>query len=371
MSDYYYNSTKREVEKKRSLLLLLLLLDALMSLLSLVSFVAMIFTLVTSYYDPSRSWLFPLVGLASPAIYVATLLLALYWIIRWRWIFASLLLLPLLFGAPDISHYLKIETSKHYETPLPRGSVKMLSYNVKGFVGDDKKVSIEPINAFIEELRPDVVCFQEFDPKRMKSSTEPSLFAKYNSRVVGGQAIYSRYPILGSSDELINDDKGSGSGFWADLLIGSDTLRLFNIHLHSTAITHHDNEYISNMEFFNDSLGDGVVRSMLSRFKESSIGRASQADSIASHIAQAPHRVAVCGDFNDTPNSYTFRTISRGLQDAFQEAGVGYPYTFRGFMNLLRIDYILVDEPTQVLEFAVVDSVLISDHLPVVTTFKL
>ncbi len=368
MADYYYNSYDRK-RKRRSLISILF--DTVMVIISLFVFAAMSLTLVTSYYDPSLSWVFPVLGLVSPAVYIVTALLAFYWVIRWRLLFAILLLLPLLVGAPSISRYFKIETSNHYGEPSKRGVIKLLSYNVKGLVNDSGKVSTQEISEYIDQVRPDIVCFQEFQSSRMKEADKPQIFSKYYQAQTNGLAIYSRYKILDSSGDLIHSDFDSGSGMWADMLVGSDTLRLYNIHLQSTAITVSDDEYIRKMEFIRDSLGDDKLIGMLSRFRNSSIGRAAQADTIALSIEQSPYRVIVCGDFNDTPNSYTYRKISHGLQDAFQEVGVGYSHTFRGFLNLLRIDYVLVERPTQILSYEVADSVQLSDHLPVITTFKL
>ncbi len=369
MGEYYYDQTERVSNKKRSLGMIIL--DTLLLVLSAISFVALSLTLVTSYYDPSISWIFPVVGLLSPAIYLASTLLALYWIIRWRWIYALLLILPLAVGAPTISHYAKIETSKSYGEPSRRGTIKILTYNAKHFIGDDEQSSVDDMNEFLDELRPDVICFQEFGGGRMNENEEGELLKGYNREKMGGLATFTRYKILGSSEDLMQSNYESGSAFWSDLLVGKDTVRLYNIHLHSTTITGDDNQYISNMEFIGDTLSEDVFKGMVSRFRQSSIGRASQADTIARSISQSPHRVIICGDFNDTPNSYAFRKISKGLQDAFREVGVGFPYTFRGFLNLLRIDYILVEEPIEVLNYQVLDTVKLSDHLPVTTTIKL
>ncbi len=340
-------------------------------ILSAVMFALILLTLVTSYYDPSVSWIFPVVGLITPAILLATFLLTLYWIIRWRWRFASLLFLPLLISLPRLSHYARLDTAKHYGELPRRGVVRVMSYNVRELVDDNGTVSTPFIADFIEDQRPDIVCLQEFNASRMKEADEPQLIRNYHRAHEKNLAIYSRYKIIETSENLVNSDFKSGNGFWADILIGEDTVRLYNIHLHSTTITRDDDAYLSNMEFVNDSLSEDALRSIIQRFRNSSIGRADQADSIAHSIAQTAHRVVVCGDFNDTPNSYTFRKISKGLQDSFQEVGVGYTHTFRGFLNLLRIDYILVEKPTKVLSYDVVDSISVSDHLPVITTLKL
>ena len=64
-------------------------------------------------------------------------------------------------------------------------------------------------------------------------------------------------------------------------------------------------------------------------------------DSIAVVVEAWRSRCIVCGDFNDTPMSYVYRTMAKGLNDAFSQCGSGYSHTFRGFFNTLRIDYVL------------------------------
>ena len=64
----------------------------------------------------------------------------------------------------------------------------------------------------------------------------------------------------------------------------------------------------------------------------------------------------VCGDFNDTPISYTYRTMSRDLNDAFRKVGRGYSHTYRGFFNMLRIDYVLCSDEFAPLSYEVIDS---------------
>ncbi len=66
--------------------------------------------------------------------------------------------------------------------------------------------------------------------------------------------------------------------------------------------------------------------------------------------------------------SYVYRTMARGLRDAFRECGSGYSHTFRGFYNTLRIDYVLSGgfEPLSY-EVLPVDY---SDHHPVVVRLR-
>ncbi|EKC66606.1 hypothetical protein OBE_05853, partial [human gut metagenome] len=91
--------------------------------------------------------------------------------------------------------------------------------------------------------------------------------------------------------------------------VGDDTIRIFNNHLHSTAITVHDDKYLSEHQFLTDTAGGAKIKNIFRRFRDNSMLRAAQADTIARAIAATPGCKIVCGDFNDTPMSYTYRVM--------------------------------------------------------------
>ena len=156
---------------------------------------------------------------------------------------------------------------------------------------------------------------------------------------------------------------------WADLKLGRDTVRVFCNHLRSTHIKSDDGEYLMNYRFLTDTARHKKLHSILSRLRYNSISRSHQVDTLEKLIAAAPRARIVCGDFNDTPLSYTYRLMSRGLQDAFRCKGRGYSHTFRGFYNTLRIDYVLVSDQFEVLSYEV-PAVDFSDHRPVFVRLK-
>ena len=164
-------------------------------------------------------------------------------------------------------------------------------------------------------------------------------------------AIYSRYPIIkaGRIDTMKNL-------VWADMVLRDDTVRVFSLHLQSTEIRHADNEYIENREFLEEPDTTGKIRSMVTRLTLNNKLRAAQVDTISHMINSSPYPVIVCGDFNDTPISYTYRTMCEDMTDAFREVGRGYSHTYRGFFDMLRIDYVLCSDHFEPLSYEVVDS---------------
>ena len=102
-------------------------------------------------------------------------------------------------------------------------------------------------------------------------------------------------------------------------------------------------------------------RKIVGRLKRAFIKRAEQVDSVARSMSQAPYPVIVCGDFNDTPVSYAYNTLSKKLTDTFLESGTGWGKTYIGVFPSYRIDYILHSKYFQSYEFTTHKEKL-SDH---------
>ncbi len=107
-------------------------------------------------------------------------------------------------------------------------------------------------------------------------------------------------------------------------------------------------------------------RLLLGKLAEAAAKRAVQADSIARLVERYKDGLLiVCGDFNDSPLSYTRRVIGEELDDAFVQSGngVGISYNRNGFY--FRIDHILVSKKLQTYGCTVDRSVKASDHYPI------
>lgn len=358
--------------------------DAVCAVATVLVALLLLFMYLAPYVSPEASWVFSVLGLVAPAIFVSGIMLFLYWVIRWRWGYGLLLLVLLLFGVPKISLYYKIDMLRHYGEPVyDRAALKVMTYNVRMFYGDDGLSTVDSLAAFVNRCDPDILCLEEFnDAARGAAARFDSLIAPHYRRAAyscdgaGAEgvalAVYSKLPILSSGRvECVNhvDTPRRVAAMWADLKLDRDTVRVFCNHLRSTHIKPDDGEYLMNYRFLTDTARHEKLYSILSRLRYNSISRSYQVDTLEKLIAAAPHARIVCGDFNDTPLSYTYRLMSHGLQDAFRCKGRGFSHTFRGFYNTLRIDYVLVSDDFEVLSYEVPD-VDFSDHLPVLVRLK-
>lgn len=362
MADYYgstYSSSSGHRKNQRSATGLLL--DVVMGVVTLCVLLLFVTMLFVPTLDPREWGWVSTLGLIAPFVYVAQALLTLYWIVRWRVVVAILMIVVSMCGVGQLSHFYKFETRRVYTEPNLRPrydsrALKVLSYNVRSFIDDRGERCLDSVVAMIKSLNPDILCLQEMGFSEIADSLLAPLhpMPRSLSRSELSPAIYSRYPIIraGRIDSL-------KEFVWADVVVKrgtrEDTLRIFNNHLHTTAIRRDDSDYIENHAYLgDDSLGQ--VRSMVSRLTENNILRAAQVDTLVQMIAASPYPTIVCGDFNDTPVSYTYRSMARNLRDAFRWAGRGYSHTYRGFFDMLRIDYVMCSDEFEPLSYEVIDS---------------
>src|SRR5690606_914189 len=119
-------------------------------------------------------------------------------------------------------------------------------------------------------------------------------------------------------------------------LVNSDTLRIFNVHLHSYGIDPKDFGVIESGVTREKDLEEEKV--MGSKLKTGFKMRARQVEAISALIKESPYPVIVCGDLNDTPASYSYKQLKQGLHDAFVRSGKGIGQTFINKLPALRID---------------------------------
>ena len=103
--------------------------------------------------------------------------------------------------------------------------------------------------------------------------------------------------------------------------------------------------------------------------------RSIQADSLARHIQKAmgdgpmPRTIIVCGDFNDSPISYSHYRVSRLLKDAYTESGNGFGFSYNRNKMFFRIDHILASPNLKPYQCKVDRSIKESDHYPIYSYF--
>jgi len=343
--------------------------------------------LIISYFSanisPATAWLFAFLALAYPFLLILNIFFVIWWIIFRKWYFLISLFCTLL-GWQGLKSTFQI----NFTGPPERDSqtnVRLLTYNVRLFnyyQWTKDTMAWQRIVDYIHEVNPDVVCFQEFItlPRthhdlanlKKKMARLPYSHIYYTDRIPGrinfGVATFSKYPIV--NKKMIDFSESLNGSISSDIIIEGDTIRVINCHLQSIRFRKDYNDLLDSLIFNYSEKQLDELKDISIRMRQAYILRADQVDILAGEIRTSPYPVIVCGDFNDTPVSYAYRTLSKGMKDAFIESGSGAGTTFRGNFPYVRIDYVLYSQGFTSLYYHT-EKVDWSDHYPVMTSFTL
>ena len=263
-----------------------------------------------------------------------------------------------------------------------------MSFNVRLFDlynWSDNKSTRNKILDFIKETDANVLCMQEFFNSNDKHyfNTLDTLLKVQKARNV--HDVYSammhdglnQFGIATMSAESIGkrgiinlDSAGHNMAIYTDLQIQGETLRVMNLHLASIHLSEMEDDIESHLEENDQEKQLNDAKLLWKRLVGGFKNRAYQADVIRAAIDSSPHKVIVCGDFNDTPGSYAYHTIRGNMNDAFIERGKGAGTTYLGLFPTLRIDFILCDPSIEIHSFTT-EGIRLSDHRPLVAEIGL
>lgn len=331
------------------------------------------------HVSPEYLWPAGFVTLSLPVVY----LLHAFFFIFWLLISPKKLIIPLiviLIGYPLFNRTLAVQ----FEEPSSAtDTFTVLSYNARMFNLYEDKISLRSreMISWVTNHDADIKCIQEFyhkDKSKIFTSINKvsrkggyqfhmapvfgSLSKKH--RDVLGVAIFSRYPIINKGD-IDFGEQGLNKAVYVDLVIKKDTIRVFNVHLHSMSIK---TDSLFSTEAYN------VKENYLDTFrrlKKGFITRGRQVHILEEYIKASPYKVIVCGDFNDIPYSYTYQKMRELLNNAFEDAGNGFGFTYNGKLFFLRIDNQFYDESLHATNFYTNRNIPFSDHFPITATYSL
>lgn len=331
---------------------------------NLITVAALAFATASVYISPEKLWIAALFGMAYPYILVANLVFMLLWgFIKPKFILFSLVVI--LAGYNQIGNYLQFSGRQTNET-----GIKIISYNVKYFTGTSQfptKENADHILDYLRQNNADIICLQEvrlnkrqiFDVANIKLPQISHMQLAHTSHA-GGQLTLTRYPILNMGEIRFNN---SGNMIiYTDMLMNGDTVRVYNCHLQSYRLRPTEINTIDSMNFENNQ--KTKIKALSLKFKDAIVKRAEQAATLREHLNQCRYPVIVCGDFNDTPVSFTYRTVRGDLKDSFTESGKGTANTYNGKLPSFRIDYILYSPKFTSYNFEV-STLNHSDHYPI------
>lgn len=266
-------------------------------------------------------------------------------------------------------------------------TIVVMTYNTCCFakMHPHSKKNHNPIIEYINEVDADIVCLQEYAVGRnLNSLREKELehafneqypyrkvFLNDNSYYESGLACLSKYPII-DAKPIIYPVNTNGSVLCTIDVKGKIVKVVIN-HLESNKLSSDDRglfKYVTSHVPDNNSMKE-VKRNIIWKIANASRKRAKQADSIANYIEDIDKHLIVCGDFNDTQQSYTYNKIRGGLSDAYVDNCFGPNITYHTDKFFFRIDHMLYGEGLTPLHTKIDKRIKDSDHYPVITTFEI
>lgn len=265
-----------------------------------------------------------------------------------------------------------------------RVDFSLLSYNImyadfgnyrKGHAGKDTK----GISESVVSIPADIKCFQEFyndestyefDLIRRTAGKNPYYVymhsEKGNDRGEGtiGLATFSRYPII-RKEEMYWPTNNNGL-LSTDIVVNGDTIRVINFQLKSMGIR------VNKMFDNRHKLNKKETRTVLSQLKNGFSDRGNEVGVLETWISRSPYPVIVAGDLNELPYGYAYGKLRRLLHNGFEEAGMGFGFTYRKILSFLRIDNQFFDpQGFRIIRFNTLNQYKYSDHYPVYGEYEI
>ena len=339
-------------------------------ILNLILIAYTLFAYLSPFINPSSTIFFGVMGLGFPYLIFVNLLCIAFWLAQ-RSKNTWLSVVCLVAGLPFIGNIFAInfqQESKSIDDALTVATYNMQFAKPTLFADiETEKRANKKFEVFLKTLDDiDVLCLQEFNDKT-KIHLENATTFNYDHTIEDKTvAIFSKYPIVKSGSL----DFGSQVNIclWSDIKKNDKIVRVYTAHLQSNQ-DKSEPPIILDMKT-EESINTSGVIGLLKYYNKYTSMRAAQSKEIRLHQDNSPYPSIICGDFNDPPQSYTYRVISKGLKDSFCEKGLGLGSTYGGKIPALRIDYVLADPELTVLSHEVIEHKF-SDHYIVKSQIQL
>jgi endonuclease/exonuclease/phosphatase family metal-dependent hydrolase len=336
---------------------------------------------ILSYHiDPQVFWVFAIFGLAFFIFYTVNVFFAIVWLLI-RPVYSLISVGALVAGFTILRGIIGFAfASDTSGGNVNYQAVKLMSYNVRMFDlynwshNHETRVKIFDL---VKGFNPGIICIQEFytsdkgDFKNLEDMLELMNSRYYHFEKTTtlrktdhwGIATFSKYPII-NRGKIQFEGKTQNIAIWSDIKIDADTIRVFNTHLQSIYFRGDDYELIKNFSDKDEQQQLTGSRKIIRKLKRAFVARSNQAKQLKIELNRSPYPVVLCGDFNDTPSSFTYSHLTANLADAFKESGSGFGQTYAGAFPSFRIDYILHDKRIFSDQYNTIRDPL-SDHYPI------
>ena len=339
-----------------------------MKFVSWLFIVALFICACSPFVHPTYFWFIGFLSLLSPYMFLAVVVLLIYWIFKLSKFFVFPFV-ALLLSAYSFQFIFSFHKPSSFSEQKSSGAVRVMSWNLRHFIPYNES-NFRPVNkdqikkVFDEVVRyqPDIICFQEFIslPNQQKDNPFNLLKEQYGYRFhqfdgsdifrsnqYSGTAVFSKFPIVrgGILPFPHRNADNSEATVFADIIKGDDTIRVYSVHLQSFGFGNREYKILETVK--NDREDMSESKYLIKKMKNTFELHGMQADFLTQILKESPYPTIVAGDLNDVPGSYAYRSVRGSQKDAFLEKGFFLGSTFTSsFSSLLktiptlRIDYI-------------------------------
>lgn len=332
----------------------------------------MLFCVYSSYLHPHYHPNYSYFGMAFPPFLVINACFIPFWLIIKRR-FTFIPIVGLLLCAWAIRAYCPINPLADEKD----ADLKILGYNVMS-MGDStwmKSPSENPIIMYLLQQDADIVCIQEANHFENANNIDTLKtvypYVEKNTSRENSMAFLSKYEILEILE--LSDTTVKSRAFGYRLKVKEDTVLVINNHFESYKLLPEDKsdykEIITNPE---DNNTEYRLDMLLCKITLANRQRGLQVDWLNEYIKNCKDKyIILCGDFNDSPISYTHIKMTEHLNDAYTRGGNGPGWSYNRSGMLFRIDNILVSENFDVCKTIVDTNIDTSDHYPMISWLKM
>lgn len=313
-----------------------------------------------------------------PYLCIITLVIGLLWLCC-RKLFPAItaaIVIALVF--PMVSKVIPIHFSKAPQDG--KQTFTLLTYNTFEFQDlENDTITYSRALSFVIASNADFVCMQESYPLLINNFKK-----SHRSQLDSIKALYP-YIISGKDDIIFLSKfpakkKKLNSASLPFCLVCSvniygNTVDLVGVHLASYNLNEEEREVVTDIKGINSA------KTSMAEFKHSiwhKLGaafkkRATDAEELRNLLdsGQLSQNVIICGDFNDVPLSWTYRTIiGNDYRDAYSETGFGPMYSYNAHKFYFHIDQILYKGNIRALSVKK-GKIKCSDHYPQIATFEI
>ena len=147
------------------------IIKAIVLVVTIISILLLLLSFPAWYVSPLRTSFFSFMGIAFPIILLTNVLCLIFWIIFKKWKFVIVISIALIVCTKPITTFFPLNLKSQ---SIPEKSLKVLTYNVMGFLGEARRNSAHPLLEYIAKTDADIVCLQEY----MISKTGKSLLTQ-------------------------------------------------------------------------------------------------------------------------------------------------------------------------------------------------